>query len=361
MSIPTSLIFVILIAAWLAVLVPMVARRREAVPETESDGSTFRVLRRASASVRRRPKLAERDELEEDDLMADQDRDDSSDEFSDDEDLHEELLDQDEPDEDDFDDDQFEDAPEPQPIRVGRRSKTVRARAGSEPVAVVQNQGYAGYAAPQYPAAHYQTADYQTAEYERAEYQTEEYQAVARSDSGMSEAAFVGARGPEFDDPHLRPIPRRHGRGGYDPDAAEMARAYRYSRRRRVTVVLLVATLVFSLAAYFVEPIMWSGAAVSGLLLIAYLGYLRRQVHIEADIRERRQARLARARQIRPEYPALHDEMPLQAAPFAAAASQVPPAGYRNGRQIVDLEDDDPSFDDLDYYQPISYRRASGQ
>ena len=48
MSIPTSLIVVILVAAWLAVLVPMVARRREQVPETETAGSTFRVLRRAS-------------------------------------------------------------------------------------------------------------------------------------------------------------------------------------------------------------------------------------------------------------------------------------------------------------------------
>ena len=155
-----------------------------------------------------------------------------------------------------------------------------------------------------------------------------------------------------------------HQRAHVIPDEAvqyEIARAYRYSRRRRVTVVLLVATIVFSLAAYFVKPILWSGTAVFGLLLIAYLGYLRRQVHIEADIRERRLARLARARQIRPEYPAVHGEMAMPTAPFAAASSQVPPSGYHSGRQIVDLEDDDPSFDDLEYYQPISYRRASGQ
>src|SRR6478752_7008642 len=55
MSIPTSLIVVLLVVAWLVVLVPMVARRREKVPETESNGSGFRVLRRASASLRRRP------------------------------------------------------------------------------------------------------------------------------------------------------------------------------------------------------------------------------------------------------------------------------------------------------------------
>ena len=46
MSIPTSLIVVLLVVAWLVVLVPMVARRREKVPQTEPTGSGFRVLRR---------------------------------------------------------------------------------------------------------------------------------------------------------------------------------------------------------------------------------------------------------------------------------------------------------------------------
>src|SRR6478735_8288765 len=55
MNVPTSLIVVLLVVAWLVVLVPMVARRREKVPQAEPSGSGFRVLRRASASLRRRP------------------------------------------------------------------------------------------------------------------------------------------------------------------------------------------------------------------------------------------------------------------------------------------------------------------
>src|SRR6478735_3788610 len=55
MNVPTSLIVVLLVVAWLVVLVPMVARRRERVPQAEPAGSNFRVLRRASASLRRRP------------------------------------------------------------------------------------------------------------------------------------------------------------------------------------------------------------------------------------------------------------------------------------------------------------------
>src|SRR6478752_4460060 len=55
MNVPTSLIVVLLVVAWLVVLVPMIARRRERVPQAEPAGSNFRVLRRASASLRRRP------------------------------------------------------------------------------------------------------------------------------------------------------------------------------------------------------------------------------------------------------------------------------------------------------------------
>ena len=53
MNIPTSLIVVLLVVAWLVVLLPMVARRRERVPQSEPAGSNFRVLRRASATLRR--------------------------------------------------------------------------------------------------------------------------------------------------------------------------------------------------------------------------------------------------------------------------------------------------------------------
>ncbi len=338
MSIPTSLIVVFLVAAWLAVLVPMVARRREPVPETEADGSTFRVLRRASVSVRRRPKLARRDELEEDDLMDDQGTDDASEA----EDLHEELLDPDETADDIEDDeydgydgyDEYEEVAEP--IRAGALRGSVQAPSGVR--------------GPFSPQANSDDEDVHV---------SDAYVADVRRPEPLPERRFD--QDHDVDSAHLRPVPRRSGRGGYDPDAAEIARAYRYSRRRRVAVVLLVAAIVFSLAAYFVKPILWSGTAVFGLLLVAYLGYLRRQVHIEADIRERRLARLARARQIRPEYPIGHPDLPVDVAPFAPAMSQVPPSGNRRGREIVDLEDDDPSFDDLDYYQPLTYRRASGQ
>ena len=56
MSIPTSLIVVLLVVAWLVVLVPMVAKRRDKVPRAQSGGNGFRVLRQAQATLKRRPK-----------------------------------------------------------------------------------------------------------------------------------------------------------------------------------------------------------------------------------------------------------------------------------------------------------------
>jgi len=147
---------------------------------------------------------------------------------------------------------------------------------------------------------------------------------------------------------HLRPVPRRPGRGGYDPEAAEATRAYRFRQRRRITFVLLIATVVFTLAALLTVSVFWVGAVVSVVLLAGYLAYLRRQVRIEAAIRQRRMERLQRARQIRPE------------------SGRSRPGRVRSdadrGREVVDLDDDDPAFDDLEnYHEPVTYRRAVGQ
>jgi hypothetical protein len=163
-------------------------------------------------------------------------------------------------------------------------------------------------------------------------------------------AAPAGAAFTEVDDEQLRPVPHRRGRGGFDPEAAEVTRAYKYQQRRRVTLILFLSTVVFTLAAIFLISWLWAGAVVSLTLLVGYLAYLRRQVRIEASIRQRRMERLQRARQIRPE----SGRPTRRVRPGASAV--VP------GRTVVDLDDDDPAFDDLDEYrEPVTYRRAAGQ
>ena len=142
------------------------------------------------------------------------------------------------------------------------------------------------------------------------------------------------------------------GRGGYDPEAAEATRAYRYRQRRRVTLVLTAATALFAVVAVLLVSWLWVGAAISAVLLALYLTYLRRQVKIEAQIRQRRMERLQRARQIRPEFG--RGRPPARSG---RGRSVVAP-----GRTVVDLDDDDPAFDHLDPYDPpVTYRRAAGQ
>jgi hypothetical protein len=382
MSIPTSLIVVVLVLAWLVVLVPMVARRREAVPEAEMSGGTFRVLQRSGDGVRRRSGFRRQSGSAAGDRV-DADQPVHGDAEPDEHELDEELLDDEYTDGyagDDFGTDGYDeeydnseggrsDVPVAQaepvavtPARLGRRQS-----AGSHPY---RPERAASGSHPYRPAARGPLP----VEVEYHQVPTvEEPESVWRErDSASYEEDFVDDHSSSMssdsvsqqhaDDMHLRPIPRRAGRGGYDPDAAEVARQFKYSRRRRVTVVLLLATLLFSAAALVISPVLWVGTVVFALLLIGFLAYLRRQVQIEANIRERRLARLRRARQIRPEYDFEHAEsfatsgaMPRGAVP----ASQVP-TGLRRGRQIVDLDDDDPAFEDLEYYQPVAYRRASG-
>jgi hypothetical protein len=154
----------------------------------------------------------------------------------------------------------------------------------------------------------------------------------------------------EVDDEQLRPVPQRRGRGGFDPEAAEATRAFRYQQRRRITLILLLATVAFSVAAALIVSWLWVGAVASLALLVGYLAYLRRQVRIEAAIRQRRMERLQRARQIRPE------------SARAPRRSRGGMSAVQPGRSVVDLDDDDPGFDDLDEYQEnVNYRRAAGQ
>jgi hypothetical protein len=97
--------------------------------------------------------------------------------------------------------------------------------------------------------------------------------------------------------PWERPPPRyRPGRGGFDPEAAELTARARYAFRQRVVLALLLVALVTGVIAGFAVPGMWWPHAAVDLALVGYLVYLRRQVRLEESIRERRAARMAGTR-----------------------------------------------------------------
>jgi hypothetical protein len=297
-SIPTSLIIVLLVAAWLVVLVPMFARRREAVPESDDEATGFRVLRRERKARKRalRAGHAEGDGYDMDVTATDS--------------AYAVEV------------DEYDDRPVPD-----------------------------------------DAADEWAAEQERS---------ARRHPARRDEPDDVRRRNDYPIEDGLRPVPTRKGRGGFDPDAAEATRMFKYRRRRRVLLLLVTLLLGSIAAAYYLTPMAWAGTAVVGLLLVGFLVYLRRQVRIEAEIRARRLARLRRARQIRPEARGGYDER--SASPYRPAArsnaplptdavtmaSTVPPAAQRGGRVVVDLDDDDPAFEDLERYHSPVYRRQAG-
>jgi hypothetical protein len=170
-------------------------------------------------------------------------------------------------------------------------------------------------------------------------------------------------------DPDPAPQARgyRPGRGGFDPEAAELAARARYAFRQRVVLGLLVTALVTGVLAGFAMPTLWWAHGAADLLLVGYLAYLRRQVRIEQEVRQRRALRAARARRQAARAPSGAAPAP-PAEPEPAAEYEEPPPRPRRperaahpGTAVVELDDEDPAFCELDPDSPGTYRRAVGQ
>jgi hypothetical protein len=167
----------------------------------------------------------------------------------------------------------------------------------------------------------------------------------------------------------------RPGRGGYDPETAAIVAQARYAFRRRVVGTLLLLAVVTGIVAGVLYPLVWWGHAAVDVTLVSYLGYLRRQVRIEEDIRARRVARFAGARRRTGGRPAAGDR---SHAPATTAAKPAPEAEahrdqpglppqprfqheVRPGTVVVDPDDEDPLFVELEGPDALPYRRASGE
>ena len=239
---PTSLIVVALVVAWLVVLVPMIVRKRQEIARTADTELAARVVRAGSAHDSTREEFA----------------------------MHE----------------------------------PAETQADAEPVrdATV-------------PAA---TQDHEvTAAVEYSEEYDDEY-------TDDAPASYDDGERPRY----------RPGRGGFDPEAAALAAKAKYGFRQRVVVALLLLTIITIVLAAVVNPTLWWVNGAADLSLLGYLGYLRRQVRIEEEIRQRRLARMGSVRRShahpRPAQDEAEDDRrgtaPARArAPQPAAAQGDPP------------------------------------
>ncbi|MFJ6669806.1 gephyrin-like molybdotransferase receptor GlpR [Actinosynnema sp. NPDC091369] len=200
----------------------------------------------------------------------------------------------------------------------------------------------------------------------------EEYDAMPEADPDFDDY-------DDYDEPDLDFVehrPFRPGRGGYDPETAAIVAQAKYAFRRRVVGTLLLLALVTGVVAGVLYPLVWWGHAAVDVTLVSYLAYLRRQVRIEEEIRARRQSRLAQSRR-RPttrqtaQDPRQHTVATPSADPAADPEQPrdqpgLPPQPRfqhqpRPGTVVVDPDDEDPLFVELDGPEALPYRRASGE
>ncbi|MER5262237.1 gephyrin-like molybdotransferase receptor GlpR [Actinosynnema sp. NPDC002837] len=195
----------------------------------------------------------------------------------------------------------------------------------------------------------------------------EEYDAMPEADTDFDEYDDYD----EVDADFVEHRPFRPGRGGYDPETAAIVAQAKYAFRRRVVGTLLLLALVTGVVAGVLYPLVWWGHAAVDVTLVSYLGYLRRQVRIEEEIRARRLARHSQSRR-RTTARQAPDAQPHAAATPSAEAEPsrdqpgLPPQPRfqhqpRPGTVVVDLDDEDPLFVELDGPEALPYRRASGE
>jgi hypothetical protein len=152
----------------------------------------------------------------------------------------------------------------------------------------------------------------------------------------------------------------RPGRGGFDPEAAALAARAKYARRQRIVLLMLVAAVASGLVAGFVLPIVWWGHGFVDVVLVGYLTYLRRQVRIEEDVRRRRLARLSAAPDVEPPERDAYDEDEPDLMREPDLHRPAPAATVHNA-VVVEIDDEDPMFDELDERLWEPYRRAVGE
>jgi hypothetical protein len=203
---------------------------------------------------------------------------------------------------------------------------------------------------------------------------------VPDDDAGQADMTY-------YDDDY----PRRYrpGRGGFDPEAAAVIARAKYAFRQRIVLAMIIGAIGTAVAAGVAFPHLWWGHGAIDVVLVSYLVYLRRQVRIEDEIRERRLARMQRVRRAQAAHEAAQAEAYARAAQYAQEPAHEPrtveeyveeiyhheepgrrervvdgppaPPRYRGTAIVVDVDDEDPAFEYLDEPGNSPYRRAVGE
>jgi hypothetical protein len=151
-------------------------------------------------------------------------------------------------------------------------------------------------------------------------------------------------------EPQLADSMAQARRNRYESKTAAAVSARKYRFRKNMLMVMGVAMVATAVVAYVVTPAMWWACGSVGAVTLLYLGYLRRQTRIEEQVRRRRAQRMARSR--------------LGVENTHDGEFDVVPARLRRpGSVVLEIDDEDPIFEHLDYATSEEYylAQAAGQ
>lgn len=337
-SIPQSLLWISLVVLWLFVLVPMLISKRDAVRRTSDVALATRVLN-GSANTRliKRGGPAAGHRSDPDwKPQEDWDEDSADGVFAEAEaDAHPGR---------DPDHEHEEDAEE------GRTLPVVMRVAVAEPagpdyldVDVIEDSGAlpVGVSAPVSEPVLGPVFDdvtdgteFQAAADEQNEARDEEddYEYIEDS-SGLEPAEYD----EDSQAPAARPGSRRRR---FDTQTAEAVSARKYVFRKRVLMVLAAVLIGSATLAFQASSSAWWICGSTTVVTMFYLSYLRRQTRIEEKVRRRRTQRMARARVgVENTYDREYDMVPSRLR--------------RPGAVVLEIDDEDPIFEHLDYAMPM--------
>jgi len=316
-SIPQSLLWISLVVLWLFVLVPMLISKRDAVRRTSDVALATRVLNSGAAArliKRGGPAAGHR----------------SNPDWQ--------------PEEDEYDDLDSDDAEEAPPSRV---VVTVAAAVSVEetapdyldvdvidPDSAALPAGTTAVVAETPPAADDGAADDPDTEVDLAvEHDDDDF-----DDDGADQYEYVDDTSgiPVAEEPPTTVTPAFSRRHRYDADTAAAVEARKYAFRRRVLTIMAMTLVASAGAAFLLTSAAWWFCGMTSTVTVLYLGYLRRQTRIEERVRRRRMHRMARS------------QLGVENT-YDREFEVVPSRLRRPGAVVLEIDDEDPIFEHLDY------------
>jgi hypothetical protein len=313
-SIPQSLLWISLVVLWLFVLVPMLVSKRDAVRRTSDVALATRVLNNSTAArLIRRGKPAAGHRSDPDWQPEEEDEYD-----------------------DDHDEDEADEADDAPPSRV--------LATAVAPLSVDETSSdYLDIVEITPDADPLPTAQASVDDEADDDAETDVNLAIEYDDEGeafddeneyeyMDDTSGIPIAG----DAPLRAAPAHDRRHRFDPDKAAALAARKYASRMRVLLAMAVTLVASATTAFLLTTAAWGFFGVIAAATVLYLGYLRKQTRIEEQVRRRRVQRMARSQLgVENTYDHEYDVVPARLR--------------RPGAVVLEIDDEDPMFEHLDY------------